>query len=470
MKIFRFLLIALLATNAAAAFEVRHIDLDANDLIVNPISGTMYASLPGSAGANGNSIVSIEPQTGQVGTAVFVGSEPGPMAISDDGTVLYVSLDGAFAVRQVDLTAMTAGIQFALGSDPFFGPYVAEDIGVMPGNSATIVVSRKNLGISPRHAGVAVYDDGIPRPDETQRHTGSNRIEFSDDASVVYGYNNETTEFGFRKLVIDAAGITEVNVARDFIGGFSVDIEYQNGRIYATNGAVLEPETPTVIGTYPDNRFGVSVVADPVAGIVYILDRQGTIRLFDLVSFTLIDTLPITEVNGNPSSLVQWAPGALAFRTSESQVFFVDANPPDRDEDGVGDAVDNCPDIVNPDQMDRDDDGIGDVCDPFPDSANHELAQCELDLSDTSVALEQCLSQPRFSDLDQDGEYDGTDRCPDTLLGVIVDDAGCSLSQFCALQTRANCSHSDWRNDEPRGNPQDCKTSGNRANFVCVSH
>jgi hypothetical protein len=34
----------------------------------------------------------------------------------------------------------------------------------------------------------------------------------------------------------------------------------------------------------------------------------------------------------------------------------------DRDEDGDLDAIDNCPDVYNPNQTDADDDGIGDVC------------------------------------------------------------------------------------------------------------
>ena len=39
---------------------------------------------------------------------------------------------------------------------------------------------------------------------------------------------------------------------------------------------------------------------------------------------------------------------------------------PDRDGDGVPDSTDNCPDVVNPDQLDGDGDGVGDACDDTP--------------------------------------------------------------------------------------------------------
>ena len=41
---------------------------------------------------------------------------------------------------------------------------------------------------------------------------------------------------------------------------------------------------------------------------------------------------------------------------------------PDFDEDGVPDALDNCPEISNPSQRDQDEDGLGDICDPNPNA------------------------------------------------------------------------------------------------------
>jgi hypothetical protein len=127
----------------------------------------------------------------------------------------------------------------------------------------------------------------------------------------------------------------------------------------------------------------------------------------------------------------------------------------DFDGDEYADDLDNCPDDPNPDQADADFDRIGDVCDPFPDNPNNELAQCEDDLA-------VCEASLPFVDSDGDGEEDSTDACAGTSAGAAVDQAGCSLEQFCSsIDTSTKigvriCRSSDWQNDEPITNPRDC--------------
>lgn len=303
---------------------IRQIPLVTNDLIYNPVNQRIYASQPSSAGSNGNSITQIDPFTATLGTSVFIGSEPNKLAISDGFQYIYASLDGAAAVRRFDLTSHSAGLQFALGADGFFGPYHVEDMAVVPGNPDSVAISRMNLGISPRHAGVAIYDNGTPRATTTARHTGSNVIEYSSSASTLYGYNNETTEFGFRKMSVTNSGVSVVSTTSNVIGGFGVDIRYDNGLIYSTTGQILNPETGALVGQF-SGVFGL-VVPDSASGRVYFLTGIGsstlTLKAFDLNTMTQTGTLNITGVSGNPGSFIKWGANGLAFRTP-TQVFLI---------------------------------------------------------------------------------------------------------------------------------------------------
>ena len=438
--------------HAASAADIWHIDLETTSLIADPVSETIYASVPGRAGTIGNSIVPIDPITGTLGTVAFVGSEPGPLAISDDGTTLYVSLDGAFAIRRVDLTTMTAGIQFSLGSDPSSGPYRAEDIDVQPGDPDVIAVS------TARNGGVVIYDNGVQRANATR--DDSQRIEFSDSADTLYGYNDSNTEHGFRELRVDSDGVTELNVWRRIIYGSGVDIEYADGRIYATDGTAVDPLGPTIMGKYFSSRFlRYDIAVDPAENRVYCLTSDYTekkngvysIDIFDLTTFVLLHTIAVPGVNGDPNNLVQWGAGALAFRTDEGQVFFVDIGSPDSDGDGIGDNFDNCPQVANDDQLDQDDDGLGDICDPFPMDPNNAAAQCAVELDDALAQLDE-------ADEDSDGKISAADKCPATPDGLPVDERGCSREQFCSEYTiKKECLKADWKNDEPAaGKPKDC--------------
>jgi hypothetical protein len=82
----------------------------------------------------------------------------------------------------------------------------------------------------------------------------------------------------------------------------------------------------------------------------------------------------------------------------------------------------------------------------------------------TSPACPLDVCAPSGPDDDGDGEQDSTDPCPSTPLGADVDQAGCSIEEFCArfdATTRDGaraCKKADWKNDEPvmRGAEADC--------------
>ena len=93
------------------AHFIRRIPLAVNDLVYSSSTGKLYASVPSTAGSNGNSIATIDPSTGIVSNATFIGSEPTKLALSDDGHSLYASLNGAGAIRRFDVLTNTPGLQ-----------------------------------------------------------------------------------------------------------------------------------------------------------------------------------------------------------------------------------------------------------------------------------------------------------------------------------------------------------------------
>jgi len=304
--------------------DYRVISLVTNDIIYDPLSKKIYASIPSRAGAIGNSITVIDPETGSIGPSIFVGSEPNKLAISDNGQFLYVALDGAAAVRRFNISTQAAELQFSLGSDSFFGPYYAEDIEVLPRNPNAIAIARKYKGVTPRAAGVSIYDDGIQRPNTTPGHfQGSNVIEFSATASKLYGFNGETTGFDFHRMTVDASGVSLIDDTSNLISGFEVDIRFEGGLIYATSGLVINPETLTIVGTFPAQGL---VRPDSNSGRVFFLTENGTafiLHAFDQNTFLSLGSLDIQGVSGTPSSLIRWGTTGLAFHTSSDQVFII---------------------------------------------------------------------------------------------------------------------------------------------------
>lgn len=146
----------------AQADFVRVIPLTANDVVYSPTTKMLYASVPSTVGAGGNSIKTIDPTTGAITSSVLIGSEPNRLAIASDGTTLYAGLDGAYSVRKFDVATQTPGSQFALGSDSFSGLNRATDLAVAPGNPDLLVVARRGSGSS--SGNIAAYDNGTQRP------------------------------------------------------------------------------------------------------------------------------------------------------------------------------------------------------------------------------------------------------------------------------------------------------------------
>ncbi len=301
---------------------VRRIPVVTNDIVYSPVTNRLYATVPSSGGANGNSVTTINPATGSITNSVFIGSEPNKLALADDGQTLYAALDGAFSIRRFDAATQTPGLKFSLLKDNFFGRYVASDLAVAPGTTNLVAVARQYLGLSPPEAGVAVFDNGVQRPNTGPGHvSGSDYLAFSASASKLYGSSQWGT---LRTMTIDGSGVTQTGTPPPFTVG--TRIKFHNGLIYSSTGQVINPDTGTLLGTF-SGANSTAFVADSSVGRAYYLMSNGngtfTLKAYDLQTFLPIDTSTISGVFGQPSTMVRWGSNGLAFRTENKELYVI---------------------------------------------------------------------------------------------------------------------------------------------------
>ena len=302
---------------------IRRISLRTNDLVYSSTLNKLFVSVPSSAGVGGNSITSIDPTNGAIGTPVFVGSEPNRLALSDDGHSMYVNLDGAFAIRRFDASTQTPGIQFPVGQDQFFGRLNVTDLAVAPGNPNVLAIARSRPGVSPPQAGVAVYDNGVQRPNTGPDHSeGSDFLAFSATESKLYGTGSFS---GLKTMAVNASGIS-VSFSSNLAS--SARIKFRNNMIFTSAGQVINPDLNTLLGTFTGSN-SIAFVPDTTAGRVYFVsqDPQSSsnliLKAFSIDTFLLVGSLTITGVSGTPTSLVRWGANGLAFRTTGDQLFII---------------------------------------------------------------------------------------------------------------------------------------------------
>lgn len=296
-----------LARGASLAVA-RTIALTHTDLVYDSTRAVLYASVPSSAGASANSIVRIDPASGAITGTLAVGSNPATLAIADDGSFLYVALLGAPKIVRVDLITFTKDIEIALPGAAFLGSNsFAEDIVPIPGLLRTIAASTFYTGQIPRNAGALVFDDSLRRAPVYSAQTGINRITRGPSGARVYGYNNETTEFGFRSVLVSADGLREETVKSGLVSGFGTDIEYSGGFVYASTGDVVDVAAMQKLGTIAAS--GV-VRPDAANARVHFLS-DTTIRTFHYRTFGAIGAFSDPALASH-TKLIRWGNDGLA--------------------------------------------------------------------------------------------------------------------------------------------------------------
>ena len=340
--------------SSAASFTA-YIGLASNAMAMNPVNGLLYVSVPSTADSPyGNSVVSVDPATGAFGSPIYVGSEPDKLAISSDGTTAWVGLDGASAIRQIDLVRGKAGAQFSLGDNIGtynFPPFV-HAIAMLPGSTSTFVASvTTNNGLY--EDTLTIYDNGVPRPLSVVFSTlgMAPAVAVSPTKSEIYATSFAS---GYQVFSYNSSGLTHLagnSGQSNFNAYYGTELQVDKGVAYLDAGVALNAETGALLGTFYSSGTTVAtgpMVSDSSQGKNFILGGGNSavqIQPFNESNFTPAgtSTIPVngpqggykygagdsteTTIDGynNIDTMVRWGANGLAFRAANG-IFSVRSN------------------------------------------------------------------------------------------------------------------------------------------------
>jgi uncharacterized repeat protein (TIGR02543 family) len=138
------------------------------------------------------------------------------------------------------------------------------------------------------------------------------------------------------------------------------------------NGFVATSNNPLIVNNVTASQNITANFAAIIYSLTYTAGANGSINGISPQNVNSGGSgTQVTAVANIGYHFVSWSDGVLTADRTDTNVsgsINVIANFAilDTDGDGVPDAFDNCPSIINPNQLDSDQDGMGNACDPTP--------------------------------------------------------------------------------------------------------
>jgi hypothetical protein len=294
-------------TVTEAGFFYRPTDVSASGLVYRPQDGRVYATVGGAAERYGNSLVAIDPATGNVVSSVSVGSNPTGPAISADGHFIYAFVADGHDVVKVDVQTMTRVSSFTLGINFFGQPLVGRALDVSPVDPNLVAVA-----VDDNTSAMRLYQDGVALPNNgSGQDIGLIGIAFNPSGDKLYA----SSQFGNGAIFradFDETGITAITQSNDVQASGAIRVK--DGKIFASNGVVIDAASLTYAGrlTTQDN-FGYSGEAlDATAPLAWVLTRDRIVA-FHTTSLAQVGSFRVDPFAFNTGALVRFGAKGLAY-------------------------------------------------------------------------------------------------------------------------------------------------------------
>jgi hypothetical protein len=221
-------------------------------MAVNPAGDHLYFSLPSVVPPIGNSVLPFDVATGSFESPVWVGSEPDLAAVSADGQHLHVALDGGKSIVRLSLPGLKPEEQFQIASadgklmDACF-------LLSLPASPASVIADPCFGSDLDQSFGVAMYDDGVPRPQRTTSYVGRtgsptqgplvDEAQLSDDGTVLYGEQGEFDGSQLSRWLITPQSLQFDSAGTSFGYQLYLDLACQHSLCLTGSGYIADTNT-----------------------------------------------------------------------------------------------------------------------------------------------------------------------------------------------------------------------------------
>ncbi|MCU1221752.1 MAG: choice-of-anchor domain, partial [Candidatus Angelobacter sp.] len=312
----------------------RQLNLNPSFLISVPSRKLLYASIPSSSATNPNTVIAIDPETGTTQAPIPVGNDPRALAVSDDGSFLFVGVQGEQLIKRINLSTGQIDRTFAYPPASFLlsRPFRAT-MQTVPGSQTSLLVY---FADNNSFGGVMELfnDAGLVSsvPDLTQFTIGVNVSSFAfTDPGTAYSLPFTLASPFFNVFTIDATGLHFTPVTGTNVGGndtTGLSLISDGTLLYTKAGQVWDPVAKTQVGSFPVTAINPTsfpnlhdMVMDTAGGQFFMVADQAsntssgvTLTAYDLKLLTATGTLTFTELNDpGPHNLVRWGSAGFGF-------------------------------------------------------------------------------------------------------------------------------------------------------------
>ncbi len=292
-----------------------------NDAVYSAHTEHFYIAVPSDAPDYSNHLVELDARTGSVSRSVALKGEVGAIAISNDGSILYLGYTGFSEVQrmEIDTFSLTTVLDLGLAHGTHGEPLYALEIAVSPESDNVVAVATHTDLYYSSPAGVKLFRAGTE-----QALTGGwtfppTRLAFNDSGSRLITYTDNSTAYSIGVFAINPTGLEFIVSRSNYADGPS-DIHVLGDTLYNGIGSVMNPETGDLLGRntiqrgfeYEDNRKLAPLVT-PDQSHTYIFAKY--LEVFNKDRFTNVGVFD-PDLEGEFLRLFNVGDDQFAFVTS----------------------------------------------------------------------------------------------------------------------------------------------------------